>query len=78
MPSSIVYTLPFHYSIILFSVATAREQPSPAVAYNEPGSCKYIKIVSYLVVVVFEMHITFRNHAFLFDLKNKAVIKLLL
>ena len=77
MPLSIVYVLPFHHSIILFSVATAREQPSSAVAYNE--SCKYINIVyiSYLVVVVFEMHITFRNHGFLVDLKNKADINIL-
>ena len=70
MRSYIVLVLQFDCYIILFSVATAREQPSPAVGYEETDSCKYIKIVSYLVAVIFEMHLPFKNHAFFVNRKK--------
>ena len=72
MRSYIVLVLPFDCYIILFSVATVGEQPSPAVVYEETDSCKYIKIASYLVAVIFEMHSPFRNHEFFVNLKKIA------
>ena len=68
----VVYVLPFDYCIILFSVATVGEQPGSAVVYEETDSCKYIKIVSYLVAVIFEMHLSFN----FVNLKNIADIKI--
>ena len=57
MCAYVVYVLPFHHSIIFFSVATAREQPSSAVGngYDEAESCKYIKILLFLVAVTYDI-----------------------
>ena len=63
MGAFIVYVLPFDHPGIFCSVATATEQPSPAVAYgyDEAESCEYTKIILYLVEVIFAMNITFEQ-----------------